>query len=166
MRRLFVLASVLLLSASCGGADARPEPPSGAVDPGVHGLATPGERAARAPDPAAAALGGVPGGLPTIGGVPGGIPTVPPVGAPPAPQPGEAAGSVVMTREHCETLGRKFAELSMQGASGPVHREAEGVGRTFADRCAHDMVGQTVPLAEYQCMLRARAADELLGCKR
>ena len=160
MRPLIIASAIALLTA-CAGAD-RPEPPSGAVDPGIHGLATPGERAARGPDPAAAAaLGGVP--------IPGPLPAV---GAAPAPaaRPDEATGSVVMTREHCETLGRKFAELAMeqggQGARGSMSREAEGVGRTFADRCTRDMVGQTVPLAEYQCMLRAKASNELLACKR
>jgi hypothetical protein len=74
-----------------------------------------------------------------------------------------------MTREHCDTLGRKFAELAMAQAGAPgasPTREAEEMGQSFADRCAHDMAGQTVDVREYQCMLRAKAADELLGCKR
>jgi hypothetical protein len=161
VRRL-ILASTFSILAACGAAE-RPEPPSGAVDPGPAGLATPGERAAppsASPESAApAAIGALPGPLPGL---------APP--AAPRPAEPEATGSVVMTREHCATLGRKFAELTMaQGGrdpNGSVDREAENVGKTFADRCSREMVGQTVSVAEYQCMLRAKAATELLGCKR
>ena len=71
-----------------------------------------------------------------------------------------------MTREHCATLGRRFAEMAMGGESGALHEEAEKVGRTFEGGCARDLAGQEVDVAEYECMLRAQAAEELLGCRR
>jgi hypothetical protein len=71
---------------------------------------------------------------------------------------------MVMTREHCQTLGRRFAEMAMGGEGGPPQDEAEKVGRTFTDGCARDMAGQQVEIAEYQCMLRAQAPEELLRC--
>jgi hypothetical protein len=159
--------AIALFLAACGGAQDRPEPPSGAVDPGVHGLVSPGESRSAPPaaspaDPAPAALGGIPGALPAL---PGAMPPA----APAAPRTGEATGAITMTREHCATLGRKFAELVMAQGGAPdasPTREAEEMGKSFADRCAHDMVGQTVDVREYQCMLRAKAAGELLGCKR
>jgi hypothetical protein len=83
-------------------------------------------------------------------------------------------GKLVMTREHCETLGRKFAELTLQqgGVNGAARagsagaREAAGVGKTFSDGCVRDLVGQTVEASEYRCMLRATSPDGLLGCRR
>lgn len=162
-------ALLALTLAACGGAP-RPDPPSGAVDPGAHGLSTPGQgpgrsaspSAAHPSDPAGALLGDLPAALPGLS-APAALPA-----RPASPPVGEVTGRVVMTREHCEALGRKFSELTVAqgGGGGAIHREAEGVGRTFADRCAREMVGQTVEVGEYQCMLRARAAEELLGCKR
>ena len=168
LARRFALAVLLC---ACGGAQERPEPPSGAVDPGPAGLASPG-----------AAGGG--SSHDVIDATPRGAAGL--VAPPPAPTPradaprpqeppeptGEATGSIVMTRAHCEALGRKFAELALAqgGVLGGVDeagkREAEGVGKTFADRCAHDMVGQTVAAREYQCMLHARSPDGLLACKK
>ena len=166
-RSPLIACAIALLAAGCSGALGRPEPPSGAVDPGVHGLATPGEartvaRATSPADPAHTAFAGIPGALPRS-------PGSPPAAAQTPPPTGEATGAITMTREHCDTLGRKFAELAMAqvgAASATPTREAEGAGKTFADRCARDMVGQSVGAGEYHCMLRARAADELLGCKR
>ncbi|MFT3771976.1 MAG: hypothetical protein QM820_41750 [Minicystis sp.] len=173
MIRYGFAGALTLMAIGCGAARERPEPPSGAVDPGIHGLATPGDAARAAPRPAEGGAGS-PGSLP--GALPGGLPGAPPGGLPgaaapraSAPPTGEATGKITMTREHCETLGRKFAELTMAqapGAGAEMKAEADNVGRTFADRCAHDMAGQTVEAGEYQCMLRARAAEELLSCKR
>ena len=154
-----LLSTAVGLLTACGGAPDRAEPPSGAVDPGIHGLAVPGEAspAARPHDPGAAVLAGVPRAAPAVG-------------APAAASPPETAGSIVMTREHCDTLGRKFTELTLaqhaEGETSTGDREASGVGKTFSDRCAREMVGQTVDMREYQCMLRATAPEELLGCKR
>jgi hypothetical protein len=165
------LACVLAL-AGCAGTQDRPEPPSGAVDPGIHGLAVPG---ATAP-PAVGAVSSSPAitttGAPTHG--PATAPTATPhAGGEPV---GEATGAIVMTREHCETLGRKFAELTLAqggmlgdlggGADPGAKGEAAGVGKTFADGCVHDLVGQTVEAREYQCMLRAQSPDGLLACKK
>lgn len=167
-----VRALVPALLTACGAAQPA-EPPSGAVDPGASGLAAAGDRGSAprvsgcdgpgcAGDPTGL-LGGV--GLPAAGHTGG--------GAPPGGAVGEAAGKVRMTREHCETLGRKFAELTTDqgGAMGGgdragLAREADRIGRDFADRCARDMAGQDVEAREYQCMLRARVADELLGCRK
>jgi hypothetical protein len=163
--RLGVACALVIVVAGCGGAADRPEPPSGAVDPGQHGLATPGE-ATRAPSP-----GGDPGASP-VGALPAPLPGALPRAAPPAPaapRVAEAAGTMTMTRAHCETLGRKFAELTVAQAPGggaALGLEAAGVGQTFADRCGRDLVGQTVEVREYGCMLRAQAPEELLGCKR
>ncbi|APR78037.1 Hypothetical protein A7982_03384 [Minicystis rosea] len=162
---------------ACGGAQDRPEPPSGAVDPGVHGLASANDTARSAPrsaapsDVGAGSMGSIAGSLPGVlpGGLPGLSPSAPAAQPNAAPATGEATGKITMTREHCETLGRKFGELAMAQAPGggsAMEREASSVSRTFADRCAHDMVGQAVEAAEYQCMLRAPSADALLGCKR
>ena len=165
------LAPLLALAslAGCGGAQDRPEPPSGAVDPGVHGLVTPGtapaERAA-APQgvPALSALRGLEPAAPAASG------HAPAVGAAVA----EARGKMVMTREHCEALGRKFAELTLKqggmlgalGVDGAGEAEAAGVGRTFSERCARDLAGQEVEVRDYQCMLRAESPDGLLACKK
>jgi hypothetical protein len=81
----------------------------------------------------------------------------------------EAAGTMTMSRAHCEALGRKFAELTVAQAPGggaALSREAAGVGQTFADRCGREMVGQSVEVREYECILRAQAPEALLGCKR
>jgi hypothetical protein len=81
---------------------------------------------------------------------------------------------MVMAREHCEALGRRFAELTLQqggmlgslGAGASGDGEAANVGKTFSDGCVRDMVGQTVEVREYQCMLHAPSGDALLACKR
>lgn len=145
--RPLTCAFAALAFAACAATPERPEPPSGAVDPGPAGLSTPGATAARADAPS----------LPRLPRLPGAAVAA----AAPA-----AAGKMLMTREHCQALGRRFAEMAMGSESGPPHDEAEKVGRTFADGCARDMVGQQVEVAEYQCMLRAQAPEELLGCKR
>lgn len=154
----------MLLALGCAAGQERPEPPSGAVDPGAHGLAPAGQDPRSSPPPAAPA--GAPLAAPS-GGV---IPSLPPApAAPPAPsaRTGEARGNMVMTRAHCETLGRRFSEIAVAqaGATGMV-REAENVGKIFTDRCAREMVGQTVEVREYECMLRAEGAEQLLDCKR
>jgi hypothetical protein len=164
------LVAFSIVLAACGGAQDRPEPPSGAVDPGTHGLATPGEARGASGSIAAAPAGAGALGAP-LAGAQGGAPSAKRA---PDEATGEAGGKLVMTREHCETLGRKFAELTMEqggmmGAFGDrsaLEREAEGIGKTFADRCAKDMAGKDVEAREYQCMLRARTPNDLLGCKR
>lgn len=91
----------------------------------------------------------------------------------PAAGPPAGAGKIVMTREHCETLGRKFTELTLQqggalgalGAGSAGDQEAAGVGRTFSEGCVRDLVGQTVDAREYECMLQAKSSDALLGCR-
>src|SRR5262249_36277494 len=45
----WMLAPTFGLLAACAASQDRPEPPSGAVDPGVHGLVTPGEPGYRRP---------------------------------------------------------------------------------------------------------------------
>jgi hypothetical protein len=128
---LLALAS---LAPGCGAAQDRPEPPSGAVDPGLHGL-----------DPPA-----------------------------PAPPAAPASGKMVMTRERCEALGRKFTELALKqggvlgalGVDSAGEAEAAGVGRTFSERCVRDLGGQEVEVAEYQCMLRAESPDGLTACRK
>jgi hypothetical protein len=169
--RPLVLVVVTSLLCACGGARERPEPPSGAVDPGAAGLATPGlAGGGAAPD----AIDPTPRGAAGPGAPHAGDVAAPAAGPrAPAEATGEAAGSMVVTREHCEALGRKFAEMTLEQGGvlgGSVDeagkREAEGVGKTFADRCKHDLVGQTVAARDYQCMLRARSTDDLLACKK
>jgi hypothetical protein len=172
--RILALAPIF---GGCGGALDRAEPPSGAVDPGVHGLASPGASTPVAnAGPAALPAGGVDPRLLGPAGTPGAAPAaVAPAARAAGGEPvSVATGKVVMTREHCETLGRKFAELTMQqggalgelGAGSAGDHEADGVRRTFSEGCVRDLVGQPVEAREYQCMLRAKSPDALLACKR
>ena len=157
------------LAGGCAGSQERPEPPSGAVDPGVHGLTSPGgERAV----PRGVVEAQAPGAA--------GIAAHEPVPSLPAPRAaggepvGEATGKIVMTREHCETLGRKFSELALQqggalgalGAGSAGEAEAAAVGKTFSVGCVRDLAGQAVEAREYQCMLRASTPDWLLACRK
>lgn len=171
--RSSIACLIALSTAACAASPPRAEPPSGAVDPGAFGLATPGEaaRPAAAPRPAdptapaGASLGDLSASLPAL---PGAAAAAKPAASP--PRTGAASGKMMtMTRDHCAALGRKFAELTMAQAGDPGASptdEAKAVGRTFADKCNQDMAGQAVEVREYECMLHAKAAEELLGCKQ
>ncbi len=184
--------AVSLAVLGCGGNASykAAEPPAGVVDLQGDGLASPGASAGAAPASSASPAGGgaQAGGGDFLGPTPG-------IGAAAGAEAaaraeasasgsreeptGEAAATITMTREHCETLGRKFAELVMAQGGGmgagmgastgdkaALKEEGTKLGRDFAKNCARDMGGQKVLVSEYQCMLKARAANELLGCKK
>jgi hypothetical protein len=192
-RRIHALARSLSWGAACaaligcgGGSGARAnEPPSGAVDlePGVA-LAEPGaeppERNAPRPprQPKASAVAEKADDDDDEEDAPAAeeepAPEESEDTAPPDPKGKKPkAGEIVMTREHCATLGRKFAELAKTQASimpgidpARIKTEANKIGKDFANKCNRDMVGETVPKAEYDCMIRAKAHTDILGCKQ
>lgn len=187
---LFALLALFALVATPGcappAAKRSAEPPSGAVAlaPGER-LATPAADEGAAPptappcrdgadcaglgevDDALREAGGGLGDLGALGGLTLGS------AAPLPPSRGGTAGTddetLLVTEEHCDTLGRKIAAIGLEqiGASGPAEerREAERIGESVASQCKRDKVGSTMGRAEYECLLRARAVTDILSCR-
>jgi hypothetical protein len=163
----FPLVLALALAA-CAGDDGskRAGPPGGGVDPSTitsdnlsmssKGGAPPEQvESSAVPDnPAPVAAGGAGGPTPS-----------PAPAAPGAKQaPATASGaSFVITAEHCNELGRKFTQLTLD--AGGTKGDAKKIGDDFAAKCKKDKVGEAQEKREYDCILAVKSVMDIEGCK-